>query len=197
MPTRGACPDRSTAVRAPKSWSPRGENHPVPETGATREPSPQRWRAPGARRRCLRPAGRPGTRPPVPSSISAAWLPVQVACPLVSHVITCPSPARTPPGVRAAEPDASARHAWAPGGAWSAPPARAPRAVRPVHRAPIVCREPITVHVHDVHVAGANGDALLHDARALVHQRVQHPIEHFLIRDLAPLDATIETQHRS
>src|SRR5207248_8179202 len=40
-------------------------------------------------------------------------------------------------------------------------------------------------------VAGAYGDALLDDARAFVHQRVQQPIENLLIGDLTALNAKI------
>src|SRR5207302_10218918 len=57
-----------------------------------------------------------------------------------------------------------------------------------VHRAALVGREPVAVHIHDVHVAGAYGDALFDDARAFVHQRVQQPVEDFLIGDLTALD---------
>src|ERR1700680_363439 len=69
--------------------------------------------------------------------------------------------------------------------------ARKARLPRPVHGASLVCRKPVTVYVHHVDVAGAQGDSLLHDARALVDQRMQQPIENLLIRYLPPRDAQI------
>src|SRR5438105_14458007 len=61
----------------------------------------------------------------------------------------------------------------------------------PVHRTAPPGGEAVAVDVHDIDVARAQRNALLHDARALVDQRMQQPLENLLVGDAAPLDAEL------
>src|SRR5437762_10972447 len=134
---------------------------------------------------CSLPAGASACAALTSTSVAVITASVRARC-----MVSRSNPCRRLPGAPAGVPDASARRVSARGGAWSAPPARAPPAA-PSTSAALVGREPVAVHIHDVHVAGAYGDALFDDARAFVHQRVQQPVENFLIGDLTALDAKI------
>src|SRR5688572_31679874 len=59
-----------------------------------------------------------------------------------------------------------------------------PDLARVVHRPAAVHREAVAREVDHVHVRGALRDALLHDLRALVDQRVDAALDDFLVADL-------------
>ncbi len=69
--------------------------------------------------------------------------------------------------------------------------ARQPRLLGPEHRSAAVGREAVAVHVDHVDIPGTDGDALVDDARALVDERVQQPLENLLVGYRPALDAEL------
>src|SRR3990170_7388461 len=66
-----------------------------------------------------------------------------------------------------------------------------PDLIGPEHRAAAVDRPAVAVDPDDVDIARANGDLLLEDLRALVHHRVEQPLEDLLVGDRATLEALL------
>src|SRR3981081_2213041 len=57
--------------------------------------------------------------------------------------------------------------------------------VRVPHRSSAISRKSVPIQVNDVDVDGAQSDALLEDARALIHESQDTAVDDFLRRDLA------------